>query len=273
MRPLTGPAAEHPCFSSGAHRRFGRIHLPVAPRCNLQCAYCDRRYDCPNESRPGVTSALLTPEEAAARTAQALEAEPDIRVAGIAGPGEPLANEETFETLRLLRRSFPGLTLCVSTNGLALPDRLPELVDCGVGTLTVTINAAEVPSALRIYRAVTWAGRRLPPEEGVRLLLERQKSGLSAAVQAGLTVKVNTVLIPGVNESEISRVAALARRAGAVLMNVMPLIPCGAFQGRAPPTPQALAKARAGAGVYLPQFTHCKQCRADACGIPGLAHN
>ncbi|MEQ2789490.1 nitrogen fixation protein NifB, partial [Flavonifractor plautii] len=48
--------AEHPCLSVQAHFRYGRIHLPVAPRCNIRCGYCDRRYDCANESRPGVTS-------------------------------------------------------------------------------------------------------------------------------------------------------------------------------------------------------------------------
>ena len=54
----------HPCFCEGAHSKFARMHLPVAPRCNIQCNYCDRRYDCTNESRPGVTSTVLTAEEA-----------------------------------------------------------------------------------------------------------------------------------------------------------------------------------------------------------------
>ena len=67
--------AEHPCFSAQAHFRYGRIHLPVAPRCNIRCGYCDRRYDCPNESRPGVTSSLLTPKDAVQRTALALARE------------------------------------------------------------------------------------------------------------------------------------------------------------------------------------------------------
>ncbi|MFQ7453900.1 MAG: hypothetical protein ACLRNQ_23780 [Flavonifractor plautii] len=54
--------AEHPCFSAQAHFRYGRIHLPVAPRCNIRCGYCDRRYDCANESRPGVTSEVISPK-------------------------------------------------------------------------------------------------------------------------------------------------------------------------------------------------------------------
>ena len=53
-------------------------------------------------------------------------------------------------------------------------------------------------------------------------------------------------------------------------MNITPLIPCGLLAGRAPPTPAQLHHARRLAGAHLPQFTHCRQCRADACGVPGL---
>lgn len=270
MPKLTGPAAEHPCFSVEAHSRFGRIHLPVAPRCNLRCAYCDRRYDCPNESRPGVTSALLSPEAAVERVARVLAREPRIRVAGVAGPGEPLANPETFEVFRLLHQRFPSLTLCVSSNGLLLPDKLEELRACGVRTLTVTINAVHPKAAAQLYTDIRPNGMALLPEEGVSLLLERQRLGLIHAVRAGLTVKVNTVLVPGVNEEEVPHIAALARQAGAAVMNLTPLIPCGLLSNAAPPTPQQLSAARQAARAYLPQFTHCRQCRADACGIPGL---
>ena len=40
----------HPCFDADARHQFGRVHLPVAPACNVQCNFCDRKYDCPNES-------------------------------------------------------------------------------------------------------------------------------------------------------------------------------------------------------------------------------
>jgi uncharacterized Zn-finger protein len=56
----------HPCFSKEAHKKYGRVHLPVAPRCNIQCNFCNRKYDCINESRPGVTSTVLTPPQALA---------------------------------------------------------------------------------------------------------------------------------------------------------------------------------------------------------------
>ena len=120
--------AEHPCLSAQAHFRYGRIHLPVAPRCNIRCGYCDRRYDCANESRPGVTSEVISPEAALDRVERALRLDSRLRVAGVAGPGEPLANPATLETLRLVRSRFPGLLLCLSTNGLVLSDALPEPV-------------------------------------------------------------------------------------------------------------------------------------------------
>ena len=55
--------SEHPCYSEKACHAFGRCHLPVAPKCNIQCNYCVRDFDCVNESRPGVTSKVLSPEE------------------------------------------------------------------------------------------------------------------------------------------------------------------------------------------------------------------
>ena len=47
---------DHPCYSEEAHHYFARMHVAVAPACNIQCNYCNRKYDCANESRPGVVS-------------------------------------------------------------------------------------------------------------------------------------------------------------------------------------------------------------------------
>ena len=54
-------ASAHPCFDKEARHKNARVHLPVAPKCNIQCNYCNRKFDCVNESRPGVTSSVLTP--------------------------------------------------------------------------------------------------------------------------------------------------------------------------------------------------------------------
>src|SRR5512147_3013620 len=92
--------SRHPCFNKDAHKKFGRIHLPVAPRCNLQCNFCNRKFDCMNESRPGVTSAVLPPSQAVPYLEEVKAKHENIAVVGIAGPGDPFANPiETMETL------------------------------------------------------------------------------------------------------------------------------------------------------------------------------
>jgi len=53
----------HPCFNKKASASYGRVHLPVAPHCNIQCNFCNRIYDCANENRPGVTAKVQTPSE------------------------------------------------------------------------------------------------------------------------------------------------------------------------------------------------------------------
>ena len=58
-------------------------------------------------------------------------------VVGVAGPGEPLANPETFAALGQVHREHPALLKCVSTNGLLLEQSLPQLIDVGVSALTV----------------------------------------------------------------------------------------------------------------------------------------
>ncbi len=260
----------HPCFSESAHRSAGRIHLPVAPECNVQCGYCVRKYDCVNESRPGVSSIVLTPGEAIERVEAVVERTGDIAAIGIAGPGDPLANEATFETLRLVRRYYPAKIGCVSTNGLALPDRVADLVAAGVRSITVTINAVMPETAAEVYIWVTGPdGERLRGMEAGRYIIERQWAGLRKAVDAGLIVKVNSVLIPGVNDLELPAIAHLAAEYGAHKHNILPLIPQNRFKHHTPPTPAQIHDARAACGEYLSQMSHCKQCRADACGIIG----
>lgn len=260
----------HPCFSADAHKGAGRIHLPVAPECNIQCGYCVRKYDCVNESRPGVASIVLSAAEAIERVDAVVERHGDIAAIGIAGPGDPLANEATFEAMDLVRRRYPHVIGCVSTNGLALTERLEELVACGVRSLTVTINAVMPETAGEVYLWVTGPdGQKLRGVEAGEYLLARQWEGLRKAVEAGLVVKVNSVLIPGVNDLELPALAHLASEYGAHLHNILPLIPQNKFARIEPPGPSQIHAARAECGTYLSQMSHCKQCRADACGLIG----
>jgi nitrogen fixation protein NifB len=259
----------HPCFNPGAHRKYGRIHLPVAPRCNVRCAYCVRKFDCVNESRPGVASIVLSPAQALERTRAVVERDGRLAVVGVAGPGDPLANDETLQTLRLVHAEYPEVTLCLSTNGLMLPEVIDDLTQFGRLTLTVTVNAVQPVTAARIYRWARYAGTTLRGRDAGALMVERQWEGLRRADEAGIVTKINTVLIPGVNDREIPLIAERAAALGVQVMNVAPLIAQGEFAGTAPPTPRQIHALRERCAAHLPQIRHCRQCRADACGLLG----
>lgn len=248
----------HPCFN-GSHHKYGRIHLPVAKQCNLRCNYCDRKYHCVNQCRPGVTARLMTPEEAIAFVEEQDTPENNLTVAGIAGPGEPLYNDETFYTFKRMKEKFPKLIRCVSTNGLLLQERMDALVDCGVSTITLTLNTLCVDTAMKIYAGMT--------AEEMKTFLKKQRKGLDEAVRAGMVLKLNTVLIPQINDQEIKEIAYFAKEHKVSVMNIMPLIPQGKFSNLPAPRDEEITKARMTAGQYIEQISHCKRCRADAVGI------
>jgi len=260
---------EHPCFSEKACHLFGRMHLPVAPKCNIQCNYCVRKFDCVNESRPGVTSRVLTPKEALERTREVLAKYPYIKVVGVAGPGEPLFNEETFETLRFVRDEFPKVHLCLSSNGLLLPEKIEELDTLGVGNLTVTLNAVDPAIGEMIYSWVHYHGKTYTGREAAQILLENQLEGLKMAVERKIIVKVNTVLIPTVNDQHVVEISRTIREIGVYMQNIIPLIPQYKFSHLSPPSPEERDRVQRECGKYIKQMRHCRQCRADAIGRLG----
>lgn len=257
----------HPCFSKEAQHIFGRIHLPVAPKCNIKCNYCVRRFDCVNESRPGVTSQVLTPLEALDRVKMVIANFPNIKVVAVAGPGEPLANEETFEILRLVKENFPYLQLCMSTNGLLLPEKLDLIHELGVSTITVTMNAVDPKIGKEIYSWVRYHGKILRGLKAAELLLANQLAGVSGAVERGIVVKVNSVMSPSINDHHLVEVAKKARELGVYTLNIMPLIPQDKFGHLKPPTPVERKQAQEACSAFIRQMRHCRQCRSDAIGL------
>lgn len=262
---------KHPCYNEKAHRQFARMHLPVAPRCNIQCNYCNRKFDCCNESRPGVTSEVLTPEQAIEKIRVVKEAVPNLSVIGIAGPGDPLANEETFRTLELVSREFPELTLCISTNGLALPDAADRLYGLGVRFVTVTMNAADPSIGAEIYESVVFKGEKLTGEEGALTLLYRQTEGIRRCAELGMAVKVNIVMIPGINDEHIPALVKKVKALGAYIVNILPLIPVEGtkFADLRAPTPAERKEMMDRCELDAKMMRHCRQCRADAIGLLG----
>lgn len=262
----------HPCYNEKAHRSFARMHLPVAPRCNIQCNYCDRRYDCSNESRPGVTSELLSPQEALEKVRMVKERIPELSVVAVAGPGDPLANEETFSAMRMVKEEFPDLTLCLSTNGLMLPDNLDRIKELGIGFVTVTINTVDPDVGKDIYEFVSFKGRNYRGREAAEVLLQRQLEGIKGCVERDILVKANMVLIPDINGEHIPEAVERLKELGVYIINILPLIPVEgtAFADQRAPTARERKELQdrcSGDGVKM--MRHCKQCRADAIGLLG----
>jgi len=262
---------QHPCFNDMAHMRVGRIHLPVAPRCNIQCNFCERK-TCAAlvMQHPGWTTKILSAAEAVelVQSVMRLKQPDNSFVVGVAGPGDPLANDQTFEVLRLIHREYPRLLECMSTNGLLLEDKLVDIVDVEIRALTVTINAVDSQIGERIYSWVSYGGIIYRGEEAASILLEKQFSGVRKAADAGLAIKVNTVLVPGVNDDQIPKLAMKIKESGAKMMNIMPLIPSGRMADRPSPTCEELRKARQECERIIPQFHRCEQCRADIIYLP-----
>ncbi|WP_316859734.1 nitrogenase cofactor biosynthesis protein NifB [uncultured Cohaesibacter sp.] len=265
----------HPCYSEEAHHHYARMHVAVAPACNIQCNYCNRKYDCANESRPGVVSELLTPEQAVKKTLAVAATIPQMTVLGVAGPGDPLANpQRTFDTFKALSEQAPDIKLCVSTNGLALPDCVDELVKCNVDHVTITINALDPEVGAKIYPWIYYNNRRIRGVKASKILIERQQKGLEMLIERGVLVKVNSVLIPGVNDDHLREVSRVIKAKGAFLHNVMPLITepeHGTYygvMGQRAPTQAELTKLQDACGD-MNMMRHCRQCRADAVGLLG----
>ncbi|MFZ3090605.1 MAG: radical SAM protein [Nitrospirota bacterium] len=258
---------EHPCYSSEASHKFARIHLAVAPRCNIGCKYCVRDFNCVNESRPGVCSEILTSIEALRRAEEVISRDPRVRVIGIAGPGDPLANDETFETLKLIHQKFPHLIKCLSTNGLLLPEKVDTLYESGVRALTVTINSATSSTGSKIYSHINYHGKRYYGLEASTMLLSNQFDGVKEAVKMGMSVKINSIFIPAINEGELLKIAETVKEMGVDLMNIMPLIPLGDFAYLRPPSKIELQNVQELCGKVIKIFKHCQQCRADAVGL------
>ncbi len=262
----------HPCFNDKTRHLHARVHLPVAPKCNIQCNFCNRKYDCVNESRPGVTSKTLTPSQALVYVDKLIEKHDNLSVIGIAGPGDAFATpKETLETLRLIDEKHPDKLLCLATNGLVIGDYIDDLVDLNISHVTVTINAVKPEIGAKIYSWVRYKKRMYHGESAAELLINNQLNAVKKLKEKGIIVKVNTIIIPGVNDEHIEEIAEKCSEYCVDIFNCIPLYPVedSVFENNELPSDELITKVRFKAGKYVKQMFHCKRCRADAVGLLG----
>ena len=190
--------------------RFGReityLRLSVTDLCNLRCLYC-----MPEE---GVCkrdhAAMLTEEE----TIRAVEAAASlgIRKLRITG-GEPLVKKNILSICRRAA-AVPGIReVCLTTNGILLPELAAPLREAGVRRLNISLDTLDPEK----YARITRCGR-----------LSDALAGVRAALAAGFDkIKLNAVLIGGFNDDEIEDLAALTLRYP-MDMRFIELMPMGA---------------------------------------------
>ncbi|WP_068114944.1 nitrogenase cofactor biosynthesis protein NifB [Tropicimonas marinistellae] len=267
---------DHPCYSEEAHHYFARMHVAVAPACNIQCNYCNRKYDCANESRPGVVSERLNPEAAARKVIAVANEVPQLSVLGIAGPGDSAYDwRKTKATFQKVVEQLPDIKLCISTNGLAMPDHVDELLDMNIDHVTLTINMIDPEVGTKIYPWIFYDHRRIEGLEASQILHERQMQSLDMLTERGILVKVNSVMIPGINDEHLLEVNKEVKKRGAFLHNIMPLISDSAhgtvfgLDGQRGPTAAELKKLQDACAGGANLMKHCRQCRADAVGLLG----
>lgn len=267
---------KHPCYSVEAHHYYARMHVAIAPACNMQCNYCNRKYDCANESRPGVTSEKLTPEQAAKKVLAVASRIPQMTVLGIAGPGDPLANpNKTFRTFELVAKAAPDIKLCLSTNGLALPDHVDAIARLNIEHVTITINMIDPEIGAQIYPWIFYNHKRYSGIEAAKILTRRQLEGLEMLSARGILCKVNSVMIPGINERHLVEVNKAVKSRGAFLHNIMPLIAASehgtvfGLKGQRTPMTWELQALQDACEGEMNMMRHCRQCRADAVGLLG----
>lgn len=262
--------AKHPCYSFEAHHKFARMHLPVAPDCNVSCNYCNRKYDCVNESRPGVTSEVLTPETSLVKFILVKKEIPYLSVVGIAGPGDALANWQSVKrSIELIKNESPDMIFCLSTNGLMLPHYAQEIIDLGIKHVTVTVNCLESTIGAKIYHHIHYQGRYYVGENAAKILIKNQLEGIKLLADGGILVKVNIVMIKDINDAHIPDVVKKVKSLGTLMTNIMPLIPVSGsvFHDFPQTSMKDINAMRDLCQTDISQMRHCQQCRADAIGL------
>lgn len=173
--------------------RYGRtidyMRISITDRCNLRCRYC-----MPEGISQIPMEQILTYEEIAEICEAASEL--GIRRLKITG-GEPLVRAGCPDLIGMLKK-IPGIRqVTMTTNGVALKEHLPELLEQGLDAVNISLDTLNP----QIYRQIT--GR----DE-----LHRVLEGIEQAVAGGIPVKLNAVLQPFVNEGEWRRLAELTEQ-------------------------------------------------------------
>lgn len=234
----------------------GWLLLPVASRSNARSRHGGPGVITPCSCGTQPASAALLPHEALEYLRTVMESGAAVSTVGIAGPGDPFAvPDRTLETLRLVRAAYPGMALCVTTNGLGVAGHAATLAELGVSHVTLLMDAVDPELVDTLYAWIRPGIRTLRPGQGASLLVGEQAEGLAALVRVGIEVAVCVTVYPGINDAHVGDIAAAAKALGASGMCVRPFVPTGDAPGPVPGADAAtMDAARRAAAAWLPVF-------------------
>lgn len=185
-RTATRPESDAP-RAGGLQDRFGRVatdlRVSVIDKCNLRCTYC-----MPADGMPWLPQTQLMSAEEIRRIVRvavhSLGAE-ELRITG----GEPLVRKDLEHIIAAIRADNPDLPISMTTNAVGLDARAQALKDAGLTRLNVSLDTLHPETFAELTR---------------RPHLDKVLAGLDAARAAGLgPIKINAVLLRGVNDTEI----------------------------------------------------------------------
>ena len=165
------------------------LRISVTDRCNFRCVYCMPKEVFGRDHPFLERRELLSFEEIArlARVFRGLGVE-KVRITG----GEPLVRRDLERLIEMLA-AIEGLDLTLTTNGSLLAQKAKLLADAGLRRITVSLDSLDDA----VFRAMN----------DVDFPVAKVLAGIDAAAEAGLPVKVNTVVKRGANEGSILELA------------------------------------------------------------------
>ena len=193
---------------------FGRIarklRISITDRCNMRCVYC-----MPSGNAEWIEQSNILTYDEIARLASIL-ARLGIQKIRITG-GEPLVRPKLEDLIMALSNINEIKAMSMTTNGLLLKDKAKKLRDAGLSSVNVSLD--------------TFKENRFKAINGVRGL-DKVMNSIRAADDAGLKIKVNTVIMRGWNDDEIADFARFARLTGYTVrfIEFMPLDGSGIWE-------------------------------------------
>jgi nitrogen fixation protein NifB len=156
-----------------------------------------------------------------------------------------------------------------------MADYVDDLAGLKVSHVTVTINAVDPAVGEKIYAWARLKSKVYRGADAAQVILENQKEAIRRLKAKDMTVKINTVIIPGINDDHVVEIAKEMAAMKADIFNAIPMYHVAGtpFADIAPLAHEKVENLRKAAGSFLPQMAHCSWCRADAAGMIGEKQN